>query len=213
MVGVADRRIVVAVTGASGGPYAVRLVQGLADAGVQVELIISPHGEGLLRQECGITRFDDVGLLGRSVPNLTRHEYTNLSSPLSSGSFLTEGMVICPCTSHTLGGIAAGLGDNLITRAAHVTLKEGRRLVIVHREMPASAIDLENLLCLARAGALVCPASPGFYHRPTQIAELVDFVAGRVLDLLGIEHNWLIRWADPEITGPGGGADEVEGTP
>jgi 4-hydroxy-3-polyprenylbenzoate decarboxylase len=123
--------------------------------------------------------------------------YRDVGAVLASGSFLTDGMIICPCSSNTLGAVAAGLGDNLITRAAHVTLKEGRRLVLVPREMPVSAIDLRNMLRLSRAGAIICPASPGFYMNPQSIDDLVDFVAGRVLDLVNIPHNLQTRWAAP----------------
>ncbi|MBN1488309.1 MAG: UbiX family flavin prenyltransferase, partial [Phycisphaerae bacterium] len=103
-------------------------------------------------------------------------------------------MVICPCSSNTLGAIAAGLGDNLITRAAHVTLKERRRLILLHREMPLSEIDLENMLRISRAGGVICPAAPGFYMQPESVDDLVDFVVGRLLDLLHVPHNLNTRW-------------------
>lgn len=189
-----DRQIVVGITGASGGPYALRLLDGLESAGVHVHLVVSPHGRQLLADECGLKTLSVEGVLKRPSDRVTLYNFNDVGCRLASGSFLTDGMVICPCSSNTLGAIASGIGDNLVTRAAQVTLKEARRLLIVHREMPLGAIDLENMLKLQRAGAIICPAAPGFYLNPTSVAELVDFVAGRVLDLLGIHHELPVRW-------------------
>ncbi len=200
-------QIVVAVTGASGGLYALRVLDCLEAAGVEVHLIVSPHGRRLLADECDVRAIEAERLIGRSSARLRVHAFEDIGVLPASGSFRTDGMVICPCSSNTLGAVAAGLGDNLITRAAHVTLKEGRRLVIVHREMPVSGIDLENLLRLQRAGAVICPASPGFYLRPRTVGELVDFVAGRVLDLLDVPHELNVRWRGGASRG--GGAVEV----
>jgi 4-hydroxy-3-polyprenylbenzoate decarboxylase len=125
---------------------------------------------------------------------VTLHNYRDVGSMLASGSYMTDGMVICPCSSNTLGGVAAGLGDNLLWRAAQVTLKQARRLVLVHRELPLSGIDLRNMLRLQRAGAIICPAAPGFYMAPQTIADLVDFLVGRVLDLLAVPHELNVRW-------------------
>jgi len=122
------------------------------------------------------------------------HHEKALDSPLASGSFLTDGMIICPCTSHTLGQVAAGIGDSLLTRAAAVTLKEGRRLIVVPREMPTSRIDLENMLRLSSAHAIVCPANPGFYMHPKTIGDLVDFIVGKLLDLMSVPHALNTRW-------------------
>lgn len=189
-------KIILAVTGASGGPYALRVLDGLEAAGRSVHLIVSPLGRQLLADECGVRKLEAEALLGRPSGRLVIHNYRDVGCVLASGSYLTGGMVICPCTSNTLGAVASGLGDNLITRAAQVTLKESRRLIVVHREMPISAIDLENMLRLQRAGAIICPAAPGFYLLPRSVGDLVDFVAGKVLDLLGVEHAMKTRWAE-----------------
>lgn len=186
--------IVVGITGASGGPYALRLLDVLEASGAVVHCVVSPLGRRLLADECGVQSVSVESLLGRQSDRVTLHDYRDVGNVLASGSYRTDGMVICPCSSNTLGAVAAGLGDNLIWRAAQVTLKEARRLVLVHREMPLSGIDLRNMLRLQRAGAIVCPAAPGFYLMPRTVADLVDFVVGRVLDLLGVQHNLQIRW-------------------
>jgi flavin prenyltransferase len=202
--------IIMAITGASGGPYALRLLDCLEAGGTTVHLLVSPNGQRLLADECGITSIDPGVLLGRSSNRLRTHDYSDVGDRIASGSCHSDGMVICPCSSNTLGAVASGLGDNLITRAACVTLKEARRLVVVHREMPVTGIDLENMLRLQRAGAVICPASPGFYLHPTGVADLVDFVVGRVLDLLGVPHSLAVRWAGKaegaDAGGPGGGS-------
>jgi 4-hydroxy-3-polyprenylbenzoate decarboxylase len=172
----------------------LRLLDCLDLAGVDVHLIVSPHGQRLLADECDVRTIDAVHLIGRPSPRLRVYPFRDIGALPASGSFRTDGMVICPCSSNTLGAVAGGLGDNLVNRAAQVTLKEGRRLLVVHREMPVSAIDLENMLRLQRAGAIICPASPGFYLRPQSVAELVDFVVGRVLDLVDVPHDLNIRW-------------------
>jgi flavin prenyltransferase len=188
------KQIVLAITGASGAPYARRLAQCIVEADAHLHLIISPHGRRLLAEELDVQRATIEGLLGRPAPNATLYPYQDIGVRLASGSFFTDGMVVCPCSSNTLGAIASGLGDNLITRAAAVTLKEGRRLVLAPREMPVSAIELENMLRLSRAGATICPASPGFYLRPREVGDLIDFVAGKVLDLLSVPHGLKTRW-------------------
>jgi len=188
------KHIVVGVTGASGGTYALRLMDCLEEADVNVHLIVSTHGKQLLAEECNVTTIDVEHLLGRWSDRITIYDHDDLDCRLSSGSFQTDGIVICPCSSNTLGAVASGLGANLIWRAAHVALKESRRLILVHREMPLSAIDLENMLKLKRAGAIICPAAPGFYHKPKSINELVDFVVSRVLDLMSVTHTINVRW-------------------
>lgn len=203
-----SNRIVVAVTGASGGPYALRLLDCLDAAGMEVHLIVSPHGRRLLADECDVRSIDALHLIGRSSPRVRIYPFGDVGALPASGSFQTDGMVICPCSSNTLGAVAAGLGDNLVNRAAQVTLKEGRRLVILHREMPISGIDLENMLRLQRAGAIICPASPGFYLRPRGVADLVDFVVGRLLDLLNVPYELDVRWQGR--VPPGEGASIVE---
>jgi 4-hydroxy-3-polyprenylbenzoate decarboxylase len=158
-------------------------------------------GRRLLAEECGIKTLDAASLLGRPSESLRLHPYEDVGAVLASGSYPTDGMIVCPCSSNTLGALASGLGDNLISRAAQVTLKEARRLVLVHREMPLSGIDLRNMLRLQRSGAIICPANPGFYLQPRTVGDLVDFVVGRVLDLVGVVHSLRVRWQDE------GGAD------
>jgi len=190
------RRIIVGVTGASGAVYARRLIECLCRAGVETHLVVSPHGRRLLHDELNITEVSYAALLGRPCELLVPHPYRDVGSPLGSGSFKTDGMIICPCSSNTLAGIAAGLGDNLLNRAAAVTLKEARRLILVPREMPISRIDLLNALRLSECGAIICPASPGFYMLPRRIDDLVDFVVGKLLDLMNVPHALNTRWAD-----------------
>ncbi len=190
------KRIVVGVTGASGALYARRLIECLCDADVDVHLIVSPNGKRLLHDELGITDVSATALLGGPCERLTIYPYRDVGSKPASGSFLTDGMIVCPCSSNTLAAIAAGVGDNLLNRAAAVTLKEARRLIVVPREMPMGRIDLLNALRLTEAGAIICPASPGFYMMPTTIGDLVDFLVGKLLDLMNIPHQFNTRWMD-----------------
>ncbi|MCC7292660.1 MAG: UbiX family flavin prenyltransferase [Phycisphaerales bacterium] len=196
-----SRRIVVAITGASGAAYARRVVDQLLRAGVEVHLVVSTFGRRLLRDELGISNVSAVDLLGREDERLVLHAYKDVGSLLGSGSFRTDGMIVCPCSTHTFAAIAAGLGDNLINRAAAVTLKERRRLILVVREMPLTHIDLLNAVRLSDAGAIVCPASPGFYMVPRTLEDIVDFVAGKVLDLVGVAHELNVRWEKSEARG------------
>jgi len=182
------------VTGASGAAYARRLARCLVEQDLHLHLVISPPARRVLADELGLGKFSLEALLGRPVRNVTLHRYRDVGASIASGSFLTAGMIVCPCSSHSLAAIANGLSDNLITRAALVTLKEARRLVLVPREMPLSQIDIENMLRLSRAGAIICPACPGFYTRPRCIDDLVDFVVARVLDLFGLPHELSARW-------------------
>jgi len=188
--------VILGITGASGGPYARRLAQCLTERDLHLHVVVSPFGRELLAQEAGIQKLTPDALAPQHPERITIHKHNDVGAPIASGSFLTHGMIICPCSSHTLAAVATGLGDNLITRAAMVTLKESRRLVVVPREAPLGLIEIENMARLARAGALICPASPGFYLHPKTIDDLVDFVVGRVLDLLGLEHELDTRW-DP----------------
>jgi 4-hydroxy-3-polyprenylbenzoate decarboxylase len=183
-----------AITGASGALYAQRLAQQIVASDAHLHVVISPYGRQLLHDELGISKPDMKNLLGKTAPNATLYSYRDVGAKIASGSFLTDGMVICPCSSSTLGAVAAGLGDNLIARAATVTLKEMRRLIIVPREMPTSQIEITNMLRLSQAGAVICPASPGFYLLPKTIDDLVDFVVGKLLDLLNIKHALNTRW-------------------
>ncbi len=193
----ADAPIVVALTGASGAPYGVRLLEQLVAARRRVSLIVSSHGLRLLRTE---TDLGDVAGLRAFVGAeawdafVTTYDDGDRGAAPASGSAKSAGMVICPCSMGTLASIAAGTSRSLVERAADVALKERRPLVLVPRETPLSAIHLENMLRLTRAGAVIMPASPGFYNRPTRIEELVDFVVARVLDQLGVENTLAIRW-------------------
>jgi 4-hydroxy-3-polyprenylbenzoate decarboxylase len=191
-----SKRIVVGITGASGAAYARRLIAVLCDVGADVHLIVSPNGKRLLHEELEIAELSAETLLGHNDQRLIIHPYRDVGAVLASGGYATDGMVICPCSSNTLGAVAAGLADNLLHRAAAVTLKENRRLVVVPREMPMGRIDLLNALRLSEAGAIICPASPGFYMMPTDIGDLVDFVVGKLLDLMDIDHQLNTRWAD-----------------
>src|SRR3989440_755390 len=193
--------IVTAITGASGALYAQRLIQGLVAAGVKTHLVISPLGRRLLYDELGMETVDLAALAGTAEHSVTLYNYNDVGARLASGSFLHDGMVIVPCSSNTLAEVAHGLGDNLISRAAAVTLKERRRLIIVHREMPLSPIDVNNYKILTEAGAIVAPANPGFYLNPTTVGEVVDFVAAKLLDLLGVHHSFDTRW-DPKNVRP-----------
>jgi len=188
--------IVTAITGASGALYAQRFIHGLVAAGVNVHLIVSPLGRRLLHDELGMELVALEALAGTSQHSITLYNYNDVGAKLASGSFLHDGMVIVPCSSNTLAEVAHGLGGNLISRAAAVTLKERRKLILVHREMPLSPIDVNNYKILSDAGAIIASANPGFYLNPTTVGELVDFVAGKLLDLLGVKHELATRW-DP----------------
>ena len=189
--------IIFGITGASGAPYGVRLLQQLVAAEQSVSLIVSSHGLRLLETETTIKSLDDLreSVGGKGWDTYVK-TYANedRGAPPASGSALSAGMVICPCSMGTLSAISVGASRSLIERAADVTLKERRKLVLVTRETPLSAIHLQNMLRLSRAGAVVLPAAPGFYNRPTAISELVDFVVARVLDQFSIPHMLGKRW-------------------
>jgi flavin prenyltransferase len=192
---VSTKRIVLAVTGASGAAYAQRLLQCLASGGAEVHLVVSPNGQRLLAEELDIEGGSPEKLIAAAKASAAvLHACADVGASIASGSFLTDGMVICPCSCNTLGQVASGAGSNLIARAAAVHLKEARRLVLVTREMPLSQIDLGNMLRVSQAGAIVCPASPGFYLRPHKVEDLVDFVVGKVCDLLGVQQTLNTRW-------------------
>ncbi len=186
--------LIIAITGASGALYAQRLLRGLAAGGVRTHLVVSPAGRRLLHDELGMEGIDLEALGGRADHGITLYNYRDIGAKIASGSFLHQGMAVVPCSSNTLAEIAHGIGYNLIARAAAVTLKERRRLVLVHREMPLSPIDVNNYKILSDAGAILAPANPGLYLNPTSIGEIADFVAGKVLDLLGVRHDWATRW-------------------
>ena len=193
----------VAITGASGSIYAYRTLVHMAASGVveRINLIVSESAETVARVELGVDlRASDAASINewlglpRESKLIRMQRLDNLAATPASGSHRQEGMVVVPCSMGTLGAIAGGLSTNLIHRAADVTLKEGRRLVLVPRESPLNVIHLENMLRLARAGAHIIPASPGFYHRPQTIEALVDHLVFRILDHLGIPHSGQTRW-------------------
>jgi 4-hydroxy-3-polyprenylbenzoate decarboxylase len=195
--------LVVGITGASGAPYAVRLLEVLLEAGREVHLSISPSGQAVIATELGRTidldRFDIGALLGHAPAasgTLIYHHHKNLMAPIASGSFLTAAMVICPCSGSTLSAVAHSMGENLIHRAAEVHLKERRKLVVVPRETPLSLPQLKNMQAIHEAGAVVLPAAPGFYHGAASVGDLVDFVVARVCDQLGVGNSLIRRWGE-----------------
>lgn len=187
--------LVVAITGASGAPYAVRLLEVLARERVPTWLIVSSHGFRLLKQESKIGSMLALKrATGGDWRSITTFDDTDRGAKPASGSQRTAGMVICPCSMGTVSAIAQGSSRSLIERAADVTLKERRRLILVPRETPLSLIHLRNLVQVSEAGGVVMPAAPGFYHRPARIEELVDFVVQRVVDQLELEIDLTRRW-------------------
>ena len=194
--------IVVAITGASGAAYARRLLEVLSAAGCNVHLTISAAAQIVLQQELGLSvdldDFKPQSLLLDIGPNepgeLHYYHYRDMTAPIASGSFLTDGMVVCPCSSGTLSAIVHGTSANLIHRAADVHLKERRKLVLVPRETPLSIVMLDNLRRAAEAGAVILPAMPGFYHGAKSIGDLVDFIAARICDQLGVGNTLIHRW-------------------
>lgn len=187
--------IILAITGASGAPYAVRLIDVLARNKVPVWLIVSGHGWRLLAQETGIA--DEAALraaTGGDWSSITSFSDDDRGARPASGSTRTGGMVICPCSMGTVAALAGGTSRSLVERAGDVTLKERRKLILVPRETPFSLIHLRNLLTVTEAGAIVLPAAPGFYHRPTEVQQLVDFIVQRVLDHLELRVDIAPRW-------------------
>jgi len=210
--------IVVAITGASGAVYAVRLLEVLTGTGHDVELVVSPAAAIVFREELGLhlnlddlkveqllplsqhadhpllSGFQSVDSSESTIGQVRTHQHQDFLAGIASGSHLTQGMVVCPCSLGTLSAIAGGQATNLIHRAADVHLKERRKLIVVPRETPLGIIQLENMTRLATAGAVILPAMPGFYHTPAGIADLVDFIVGRICDQLGVPHNLFRRW-------------------
>jgi 4-hydroxy-3-polyprenylbenzoate decarboxylase len=192
---------VLGISGASGAAYSLRLLEQLLLSGAEVHLVVTDYGRRLLFDEEQITHLEFATLCptigdSRLLTRLVIHPNKDVGAVIASGSFFHDGMAVLPCSSTTLGAIASGAGSNLLTRAAMVTLKERRTLVVCHREMPLSHIDIENMHRLSLAGAIVCPTNPGFYMKPTSVDDLVDFVVGKVLDLLKVEHGLKTRWED-----------------
>jgi flavin prenyltransferase len=190
--------VTLAMTGASGAPYAVRVLRALNDAAVPVRLVISRTGWRLLEEELSITTERALRAATGDWSRVVLYADDDRGATPASGSSPSRGMIVCPCSMGTLASIAQGTTRSLIERAADVVLKERRTLVLVPRETPYSAIHLENMLRLTRAGAVVLPASPGFYDRPRSIDDLVDFVAGRILSHVGVGHGIGPRWASGE---------------
>src|SRR5262245_15633140 len=195
--------LVLAFTGASGTPYGIRLLEVLLRAGRAVHLTLSPAGVEVLAHELDrhvrLDHFALPDLLGnvasQAKPGQVHyHDHRDFRAGIASGSFLTAGMVICPCSMGTIGAIANGLSQNLIHRAADVHLKERRKLILVPRETPLHVIQLRNLASCAEAGAVILPASPAFYTLPKTIDDMINFVVGRICDQLGVEHKLLTRW-------------------
>ncbi len=200
----ARKPIAVAITGASGAAYALRLLKALVDAGEHIYLMISAPGQVVISMETGLRLpgrpaevrrllSDELGAGDGQLQVFGREEWT---APVASGSSAPRAMVVCPCTTGTLANIANGVSSNLIDRAADVVIKEGRRLILVPRETPLSAIHLENMLKLARLGVVILPPSPGFYQQPGTIDDLVDFVVARILDQLDIDNDLAPRWGE-----------------
>jgi 4-hydroxy-3-polyprenylbenzoate decarboxylase len=198
------KRLVLAITGASGAPYAVRLLQILLESPYELHLTISPAGAEVVEQELGrrvdVTAFDLSILLPerpvRGEGRVHYHHYQDFRAGIASGSFRTQGMVICPCSMGTVAAIAHGTSQNLIHRAADVHLKEGRRLILVPRETPMHIVQLQNLVRCAEAGATVLPAMPAFYTRPRTLADAIDFIVGRICDQLDVPHQLFPRWGE-----------------
>ncbi|MDP2828549.1 MAG: flavin prenyltransferase UbiX [Sulfuricellaceae bacterium] len=194
--------VTLALTGASGMPYAFRLLESLLAANVSVNLLVSQAAQIVAQQEMSLALPSSSKELqvqmrerhSRLPGTLTVYGREEWFAPIASGSNVADAMVVCPCTMGTLAAIATGMSDNLIERAADVTLKEQRKLILVPRETPFSALHLENMLKLARLGALILPANPGFYHHPASVQDLVDFVVARILDHLGISHQLMPPW-------------------
>lgn len=204
--------IVVGLTGASGAPYGVRLIETALKAGRTVHLTISPAAVEVMDKELARTvdlresGFDARILLGEAangldLSRLKYHHFRNFQAGIASGSFLTSGMAVCPCSMGTIAAVAHGISENLIHRAADVHLKERRKLVLVPRETPLGLIQLRNLTAAAEAGAVILPAMPAFYTNPKSIDDMVNFIVGRVCDQLGIEHTLLKRWSEPSAIG------------
>jgi 4-hydroxy-3-polyprenylbenzoate decarboxylase len=181
-------RLVVGISGGSGALYGVAMLKVLRELGIETHLVVSDMGKLVILQECGI-EFQKLSLMADYC-----YSNADLEACIASGSFKTDGMIIVPCSMKTLAALAHGYSEGLLTRAGDVVMKEGRRLVVVPREMPLGVIHLENMLTLARLGVRIMPPSPGFYSHPETIEDIVKIVVGRILDQFDIEHNLLKRW-------------------
>lgn len=188
----------VGITGASGSIYGVRLIQELLRLGNKVHLVITEAGWRVLSHElnwdASIREANFKNYFTENASNLIYHQLGDFNAPIASGSYQSDGMIVIPCSMGTLSKIAHGISSNLLERTADVMLKEGKQLIIVPRETPLNAIHLDNMLILTRAGARILPAMPGFYHDPQSIDDLVDYIVGKILDSLGVEHSLFKRW-------------------
>lgn len=202
-----NKTVTLALTGASGMPYGIRLLETLLRSGTNVWLLYSQVAQIVARQEMNLalpSRPKELEVFLRErfaahTEQLRVFGREEWFAPVASGSNPPDAMVICPCTMGTLGAVAAGMADNLIERAADVVLKERKTLILVPRETPFSQVHLENMLKLARCGAVILPANPGFYHRPESVEKLVDFVVARILDHLGVTHDLMPRWGEEPL--------------
>ena len=184
------RRIIVGITGASGAVYGMSVLESLKATGmVEIHLVISDAGKDLLRMEIGASAVKRAQSLADAL-----YQDNNLAAPISSGSFLTDGMIIAPCSAKTLSAVAHAYGNNLLHRAADVVLKERRKLVLLFRETPLHLGHIDNMALVTRMGGIVLPPVPAFYHQPASIADLVNHTAGKVLDLFSLEHKMYVRW-------------------
>lgn len=195
------KRLIVGITGASAGVYAIRLLEVLTEhEDIEVHLTISASGARALFEELQIeidlNNFDLESLIGVSLPRVIYHHESDIAAPIASGSFRTEGMIVVPCSMGSIASIASGISRNLIQRAADVCIKERRKLVLVPRETPLSSIHLENMLKLSRMGVTVLPAMPGFYHFPKNVDDLLNFVVTKILDQFGIDTKLIQRWKE-----------------
>lgn len=195
-----EKILTVGITGASGAIYGIRLVQELLKSGFKVHLIVTEAGWQVFKEELLLETSDRERLLNELFPQavgkLHYHTLRDFTAPIASGSYRNEGMVIIPCSMGTLSGIANGASGNLLERTADVMLKEGRNLILVPRETPFNQIHLENMLKVSKVGGKVIPAMPGFYQLPKTIDDLVNFVVGKVLDNIGVDHQLFTRWGD-----------------
>ena len=185
-------RLIVGISGATGAVYGIRALQVLHELGVETHLIVTTAALETIRLETDYRKAQIEKLAAQT------HRIDDIASKVASGSFRTDGMLVIPCSMKTLAGIANGYSDNLLLRAADVTIKERRRLVLVVRETPLSLIHIENMAAVTRAGAVVLPAMPAFYNRPKTVDDLIDQVVGKALDLLGVEHHLSRRWNGPK---------------
>lgn len=197
---IAQKPWVIGITGASGAVYGVRLIRYMLETGRDVHMIVTEAGWRVLQDELDWNTADRDGVLARQFGGLpgklAYHPVRDIGASIASGSFRTAGMAVVPCSMGTLSAISRGASDNLLERAADVMLKEGRPLIVMPRETPLHAVHLENMLSLARLGAKIVPAMPAFYHKPETLDESVDFLVGKLLDIMGIDHDLYRRWGD-----------------